>query len=86
MELNAQQKQFDLIIKQNSTLLVAMAKGYSGGNGVSGGGSSGRAGGGRRGKGGGGNKPRDQATKAVCLNCNKFGVHAGADCFTLPAN
>jgi hypothetical protein len=39
-ELNVQHKQLDLIMKQNSTLLAAMAKGNgSGGDGGSGGGS-----------------------------------------------
>jgi hypothetical protein len=33
MELDAQCKQFDLIMKQNSTLLAAMAKGNGGGGG-----------------------------------------------------
>jgi uncharacterized membrane protein YgcG len=55
MELDAQRKQFDLIMKQNSALLAAMAKGNSGGSGVGGGGSGG-SGGGSGGSGGGGNR------------------------------
>jgi hypothetical protein len=76
MELDAQRKQFDLIMKQNSALLAAMVKGNSGG----GGGGSGGGGG------GGGNRRRDQGTKAMCPNCNKLVIHAAADCFTLSAN
>jgi hypothetical protein len=79
MELDAQQKQFDLIMKQNSALLVAMTKGSGGG-----GGSSGGSGGGSGG--GGGNRRRDRGTKAMCPNCNKLVVHAAADCFMIPAN
>jgi hypothetical protein len=84
MELDAQRKQFDLIMKQNSALLAAMAKGNGGG----GGGGSGSSGGGRGGGGGGGgsNRRRDQGTKAMCPNCNKLVIHAAADCFTLLAN
>jgi hypothetical protein len=55
-ELDAQCKQFNLIMKQNSALLVAMAKG----NGGSGGGGGGGGGGGS-----GGNRYHDQGTK-VC--------------------
>ncbi len=51
MELDAQCKQFDLIMKQNSALLAAMAKG----NGGSGNGGGGGGGGG----GGSGNKHSD---------------------------
>ncbi len=79
MEFDAQRKQFDLIMKQNSTFLAAMAKGNGGGGGD---GSSGGSGGG----GGGGNRRRDRSTKAVCPNCNKLVVHVAADFFTLPAN
>jgi uncharacterized membrane protein YgcG len=61
IELDTQQKQFDLIMQQNSALLAAMAKGNGGGGGSGGGGSgSGGGGGGRGGSGeGGGNKRRD---------------------------
>jgi hypothetical protein len=83
MELDAQRKKFDLIMKQNSTLLAAMAKGNGGGSGVSGGGSDGGGGGG---SGGSGNRCRDQATKEIFPNCNKLVVHAVVNCFTLPAN
>jgi uncharacterized membrane protein YgcG len=84
MELDAQCKQFDLIMKQNSALLPAMvmAKGNSGGSGGGGGGGSGRSGS----SGGGSNRCRDQATKVFCPNCKKLVVHAAADCFMLPAN
>ncbi len=82
-ELNAQCKQFDLIMKENSALLVAMAKGNGGGGGS---GSNGGGGGGGGGSGGGCNRRRDQGTKAMCPNCNKLVVHAVADCFMLPAN
>ncbi len=85
MELDAQRKQFDLIMKQNSALLAAMAKGNGGGGGGSsgGGGDSGSHGGGG---GGGGNKRREQDTKAICPNCNKLVIHTASNCFTLPAN
>jgi uncharacterized membrane protein YgcG len=88
MELDAQHKQFDLIMKQNSSLLAAKAKGNGGSNHGSGGGSGGGGGGGSGGGsgGGGGNRCRDQVTKAICPNCNKLVVHAASNCFTLPAN
>ncbi len=76
-ELDAQCKQFDLIMKQNSTFLVAMAKDNGGGGSGGGGGGSG---------GGGGNRCQYHGTKAMCPNCNKLVVHAAADCFTFPAN
>jgi hypothetical protein len=71
MKPNAQRKLFDLIMKQNSALLAAVAKGNGGG----GGGGSG---------GGGGNRHRDQGTKAMYRN--KLAIHGAADCFMLPAN
>jgi hypothetical protein len=89
IEIDPQQKQFDLIMQQNSALLAAMAKGNGGGGGGSSGGSSGGGGGGGGrggGSGGGGNKCRDHGTKAICPNCNKLVVHAASDCYTLPAN
>jgi uncharacterized membrane protein YgcG len=79
MELDAQCKQIDIIIKQNSALLATMANGHSGGGGEGGGG-----GGGSRGS--GGSRCRDRGTKAMCPNCNKMVIHAAANCFTLPAN
>ncbi len=79
-ELEAQRNQTDLIMKQNSALLVAMAKGN-----VSGG-SGGGDGGGGGGSGGNGNRRHDQSITAMCPNCNNLVVHAAADCFTLPAN
>jgi hypothetical protein len=80
MELDAQRKQFDLIMKQNSALLVAMAKRNSGGGSNGGSGSGGGSGG------GGGNRRRDQGTKAICPQCIKLVVDAASNCFTLPAN
>jgi uncharacterized membrane protein YgcG len=88
IELDTQQKQFELVMQQNSALLAAMAKG-NGGGGSGGGGSGGSGGGGGGcggGGGGGGNKRRDQGTKAVFPNCNILVVHAASDCYTLPAN
>jgi hypothetical protein len=84
-EFDAHRKQFDLIMKQNSALLVAMATGNGGG---SGGGGSGGGGSGGSGDGGVGcgNIRHDRGTKAMCSNCNKMVVHVAADCFTLPAN
>jgi hypothetical protein len=79
MELDAQRKQFDLIMKQNSALLAAMVKGNGGGGGKVGGGGGGSGG-------GSGNRRCDRGTKAMCQNCNKMIVHVVADCFTLPAN
>jgi hypothetical protein len=84
-KLNNQRKQSDIIMKQNSALLAAMAKGNGGGGSGGGGGGSGSGGCGG-GSGGSGNRCRDQGTKAMCPNCIKLVVHAAADCFTLPAN
>jgi hypothetical protein len=83
MELDAQCKQFDLIMKQNFALLAAMAKGHGGGGGGSGG--SGGEGSGSSG-GGGSNRHHDRGTKAIFPNCNYLVIHAASDCFTLPAN
>jgi hypothetical protein len=74
-ELDAQCKQFFLIMKQNSALLATMAKGNGGG----GSGSSGVS------RGGSGNRRRDCGTRAMFPNCNKMVVHAVADSFMLPA-
>jgi uncharacterized membrane protein YgcG len=63
MELKAQRKQFDLIMKQNSTLLAAMAKGNGGGGGGGGGGGSG---GGSSGSGGGGDNRRVTMAPRLC--------------------
>jgi hypothetical protein len=76
-ELDTQHKQFDLIMKQNSAHLAAMAKGSGGGGGGGGNGSGGN---------GGGSRCRDHGTKAMCPNWNKMVVHTTADCFTLLAN
>ncbi len=59
MELDTQHKQFDLVMKQNSTILAALAKG----NGGEGGGGSGVS---------GSNRCNDRGTKAMCPNCNKM--------------
>jgi hypothetical protein len=75
-ELDAQRKQFDLIMKQNSSLLAAMAKGNGGGGGGGSGGSRGSS----------GSRHHDCGTKAMCPNCNKMVVHTAANCFTLPPN
>jgi hypothetical protein len=79
------QRQFDLIMKQNSALLVAMAKGNNsgGGEGSCGGGGGGGSGGGGVGS---GNRRHDRGTKAMCPNCNKTVIHVAADCVLLPAN
>jgi hypothetical protein len=84
MDLKAQHKQFDHIMKQNSALLAAMSKetvaevakgsGSSGGSGC------------RGSEGGSGNRCRDQGTKAMCPNCNKLILHTVANCFMLPGN
>jgi hypothetical protein len=74
---DAQRKQFDLIMKQNSALLAAMAKGHGSGGGKSGG---------CYGCGGGGNRGCDCGTKAMCPICNKLVIHVEANCFTLPAS
>ncbi len=63
-ELEAQRKQFDLIMKQNSALLAAIAK--ENGSGISGGGGGGGGRGGGGSSGGGGNKRHDQGTRAMC--------------------
>jgi hypothetical protein len=72
MKLDAQRKQFDLIIKQNSTLLAATVKRNGGSNSVSGGGSSGGGGGGGHVGGGDGNKHHDQATKAIAQTATNW--------------
>jgi hypothetical protein len=88
-ELNAQQKQFELIMKQNLDLLTNMTRnsagngdgsgGGSGGGGgdIEGGGSSGRP---RR---GGGQQNKDAK---ICPHCGKMALHAPTDCFSLEAN
>jgi hypothetical protein len=83
-ELDAQHKQFDLIMKHNSALLPAISKGNDGGGGGGGGGGGSSGNSGRRG--GSSNRHHDQGTNAMCPNCNKLVVHAVANCFTLPAN
>jgi hypothetical protein len=80
IELDAQQKQFELVMQQNSALLEAMANGNGGGGGGGGGGGHGG------GIGGGSKKHRDRGTKAIFPNCNKLVVHAASGCYTLPAN
>ena len=82
MELKAQRKQFDLIIKLNANFLTAMAK-----NGISGdgGGSNGGGGNGGRGGGCGGGRQKCSPT-ALCPNCNKMVTHKPEDCYSLEAN
>jgi uncharacterized membrane protein YgcG len=84
-ELDAQCKQFNLIMKQNSIPLAAMAKGNGGGGG-GGGGSGGGSGGSGGGGGSGGNRRRDRGTNAMCPNCNKMVVHVAVNSFMLSAN
>ena len=79
VELEAQRKQFDLIMEQNTNLLMAMAK-----NGVSGGGGGGGGDGGRGGGHGGGG--RKHSPTALCSNCNKMVTHKPEDCYSLEAN
>ena len=70
-ELEAQHKQFDLIMKQNADLLTAMAK-----NGGSDGGGSG-------GSGGRGSGRQKHSPTALCPNCNKMATHKREDCYSL---
>jgi hypothetical protein len=80
-ELEAQRKQFNLIMKQKAYLLTAMTKnGVSGGGGGSGGGSNSGKGGSR---GGGGRK---RSPMVLCSNCNKMVTHKPEDCYSLEAN
>jgi hypothetical protein len=87
-ELNAQQKQFKLIMKQNLDLLTNMAQnggGNGGGGGDSGGGggdNEGGGGGGRRHQGGG----QQNKDAKICPHCGKMALHAPANCFSLEAN
>jgi hypothetical protein len=85
-ELDAQQKQFELIMKQNSDLLTNMAR-NSGGNGSSGGGGGG---GDNKGGSGGGQRRRGSGQQnkdaKICPHCGKMALHAPADCFSLEAN
>ena len=75
-ELEAQRKQFNLIMKQNADLLTALAKsGVSGGGGGDGGKGSGRGGGGRR-----------RSPTALCPNRNNMVTHKPEDCYSLEAN
>ncbi len=79
-ELDAQRKQFDLIMKQHSALLAVMAKGNGSSGGSGGGGSGGGGGGGGGGgSGGGGNRRCNRGTNAICPNCNKLVVHAASN-------
>ncbi len=87
-ELNAQQKQFELIMKQNLDLLTNMAQ--NGGSNVGGGGGGGGGGGDNEGGGGGGQHrqgggQRNKDAK-ICPHCGKMALHAPADCFSLEAN
>jgi hypothetical protein len=88
-ELDTQQKQFELIMKQNSDLLTNMAQngggnGSGGGAGGGGGGSDneGGSGSGRHHRGGG----QQNKDAKICPHCNKMALHAPADCFSLEAN
>ena len=79
-ELEAQRKQFDLIMKQNANLLTAMAKNGVSGGGGGGGGSGGSRGGGRNGSG------QKHSPMALCPTCNKMVTHKLEDCYSLEAN
>ncbi len=88
-ELDAQQKQFELIMKQNLDLLTNMAQngggnGSGGGNGGGGGSGDNEGGGsgGRRRQGGG----QQNKDAKICPHCGKMALHAPADCFSLEAN
>ncbi len=87
-ELNAQRKQFELIMKQNSDLLTNMAQNSSG----NGGGSGGGGGGGGDNEGGGGGGQRRQGggqqnkDSKICPHCCKMALHAPVNCFSLEAN
>ena len=88
-ELNAQRKQFELIMKQNLDLLTNMAQngggnGSGGGNGGGGGSGDNEGGGsgGRRRQGGG----QQNKDAKICPHCGKMALHAPADCFSLEAN
>jgi uncharacterized membrane protein YgcG len=87
-ELDVQQKQFELITKQNLDLLTNMAQNGGGNGGNSG--SSGGGGGDNEGGGGGGGRRRGggQQNKdaKICPHCGKMALHAPADCFSLEAN
>jgi hypothetical protein len=88
-ELNAQRKQFELIMKQNLDLLTNMAQ-NGGGNGGGGGGGGGSGGGDNKGGGGSGQRrqgggQRNKDAK-ICPHCGKMVLHAPADCFSLEAN
>ena len=85
-ELEAQRKQFDLIMKQNADLLTATKNGLSGGSG--GGGGGGGGGSGRNGGRGGGcsGSGRKPSLTALCPNCNKMMTHKLEDCYSLEAN
>ena len=81
-ELEAQRKQFDLIVKQNADLLTAMVK-----NDVSGGSGGGGGGGGNGGRGGGrGGGERKRSLTALYPNCNKMVTHKPEDCYSLKAS
>jgi hypothetical protein len=95
-DFDAQCKQFELVMEQNSKLLVALSKGGGGGRGCGSGSRGGNKnnggvannGGstckGGRSCGGGGNFTFRE--KKLCPNCNKWGVHFPAECFSLEAN
>jgi hypothetical protein len=90
-DLEAQRKQFNLIMKQNSALLAAVVKGNGSGGGGGGGGSGGGGSGGSGSGGGRGNKRRDQGTKAMCptatswLFTQRLLFHAPANKDKIPA-
>jgi hypothetical protein len=86
-ELDAQQKQFKLIM-QNLDLLTNMAQNGGGNSGIGGGGGGGGGdnkggGGGRQCHQGGGQQNKDAK---ICPHCGKMALHTTANCFSLVAN
>jgi hypothetical protein len=99
--LDAQCKQFELVMEQNSKLLAALSMGGGDGGGRGGGSSSGgenngcvanngsgarKGGGGGGGRGGGSSRNSTFRDKKLCPNCNKWVVHFPEECFSLEAN
>ena len=92
-ELEAQRKQYEIVMKQNSDLLTTMAQnggGSGGGSGGSGGSGRGTGDGDNAGGGDGGRRRRggghQNKDAKICPHCGKMAVHAPADCFSLEAN
>ncbi len=85
-ELEAQRKQFNLIMKQNADLLMAMANNSGGSDGGDDGdGGSGGVGGNGEDSGHGSGGQKCFPT-ALCPNFNKMATHKSEDCYSLEAN